>query len=140
MNQDRRSGGRRSKAARGGGGIAQLPWQEVRNTYPPMQILDEATGYLMAFGAAAALWCQQREGGSWHVQVSLAQTGQWLRSLGRVRDGLSAPKPDLKPYVETSDSGFGRLAALRHSAQLQRTPAAWLRPSMPPGCDPPVWP
>lgn len=106
----------------------------------PMQILDEATGYLMAFGAAAALWCQQREGGSWHVQVSLAQTGQWLRSLGRVRDGLSAPKPDLKPYVETSDSGFGRLAALRHSAQLQRTPAAWLRPSMPPGCDPPVWP
>jgi crotonobetainyl-CoA:carnitine CoA-transferase CaiB-like acyl-CoA transferase len=50
----------------------------------PMQILDEATGYLIAFGAAAALHRQQREGGSWHVQVSLAQTGQWLRSLGRV--------------------------------------------------------
>ncbi|HEX7865618.1 MAG TPA: CoA transferase [Variovorax sp.] len=106
----------------------------------PMQILDEATGYLIAFGAAAALWRQQREGGSWHVQVSLAQTGQWLRSLGRVPGGLSAPKPDLKPYVEASDSGFGKLAALRHSAQLQRTPAAWVRPSMPPGSDPPVWP
>ena len=106
----------------------------------PMQILDEATGYLIAFGAAAALWRQQREGGSWHVQVSLAQTGQWLRSLGRVQDGLSAAKPDLKPYVETSDSGFGRLAALRHSAQLQRTPAEWVRPSMPPGSDPPRWP
>jgi crotonobetainyl-CoA:carnitine CoA-transferase CaiB-like acyl-CoA transferase len=106
----------------------------------PMQILDEATGYLIAFGAAVALWRQQREGGSWHVQVSLAQTGQWLRGLGRVQDGLSAPKPDLKPYVETSNSGFGRLAALRHSAQLQRTPAAWLRPSMPPGSDPPLWP
>ncbi|KQW54073.1 CoA transferase [Variovorax sp. Root411] len=106
----------------------------------PMQILDEATGYLIALGAAAALWRQRQEGGSWHVQVSLAQTGHWLRGLGRVPDGLSAPKPDLQPYVETSDSGFGRLAALRHSAQLQRTPAAWVRPSMPPGSHPPVWP
>src|SRR5690606_12386961 len=31
----------------------------------PMQILDQASGFLMAFGAAAALWRQQREGGSW---------------------------------------------------------------------------
>ncbi|EJL73391.1 CoA transferase [Variovorax sp. Varisp85] len=106
----------------------------------PMQILDEATGYLIAFGAAAALWRQQREGGSWHVQVSLAQTGQWLRGLGRVPNGLSIARPDIKPYVETSASGFGELAALRHSAQLPRTPAAWPRPSMPPGSDAPVWP
>ncbi|MFM9925092.1 CoA transferase [Variovorax sp. H27-G14] len=106
----------------------------------PMQILDEATGYLIAFGAAAALRRQQQEGGSWHVQVSLAQTGQWLRGLGRVPGGLSIAKPDLKPYVETSASGFGELAALRHSAQLSRTPGAWPRPSMPPGSHPPVWP
>ncbi|MET0543163.1 MAG: CoA transferase [Variovorax sp.] len=106
----------------------------------PMQILDEATGYLMAFGAAAAMARQQREGGSWHVQVSLAQTGQWLRSLGRVPDGLSAAAPDLLAQVETTDSGFGRLAALRHSARLSRTPARWTRPSMPPGSHPPTWP
>ena len=106
----------------------------------PMQILDEATGYLIAFGTAAALWRQQQEGGSWHVQVSLAQTGQWLRSLGRVPGGLSTARPDLQPWVETTDSGFGKLAALRHGAQLSRTPAAWLRASMPPGSHPPVWP
>jgi trimethylamine--corrinoid protein Co-methyltransferase len=41
MVQDRRGGGRRSRAARGGGGIPQLPWQPVRNTYPPMQLFDE---------------------------------------------------------------------------------------------------
>ncbi|HHY50956.1 MAG TPA: trimethylamine methyltransferase family protein, partial [Alphaproteobacteria bacterium] len=41
MNQDRRGGGRRSRIARGGSGIPQLPWQEVRNPYAPMQILDE---------------------------------------------------------------------------------------------------
>ncbi len=41
MTQDRRSGGRRTKMARGGGGIAQLPWESVRNPYPPMRMLDE---------------------------------------------------------------------------------------------------
>lgn len=109
----------------------------------PMQILDQATGYLMAMGAAAALWRQQREGGSWQVQVSLAQTGHWLRGLGRVAGGLQAVALDKKsflPYLETSSSGFGELTALRHSAQLSRTPAAWPRPAMPPGSHPPRWP
>ena len=106
----------------------------------PMQILDEATGYLLAFGAVAALVRQQREGGSWHVQVSLAQTGQWLRSLGRIDGGLATARPDLQPFLEASDSGFGRLLAVRHSAQLARTPAGWSRPSMPPGSHPPDWP
>ncbi|AZO14158.1 methyltransferase [Mesorhizobium sp. M2A.F.Ca.ET.043.05.1.1] len=41
MSQDRRGGGRRSRLGRSGGGIAQLPWQSVRNPYPPMQLLDE---------------------------------------------------------------------------------------------------
>jgi crotonobetainyl-CoA:carnitine CoA-transferase CaiB-like acyl-CoA transferase len=106
----------------------------------PMQILDEATGYLMAFGAAAALWHQQREGGSWHVQVSLAQTGHWLRGLGRVPGGLAVARPDIAPFVDTVDSGFGRLSAVRHSARLARTPAGWPRPSMPPGSHAASWP
>jgi crotonobetainyl-CoA:carnitine CoA-transferase CaiB-like acyl-CoA transferase len=105
----------------------------------PMQILDEATGYLIAFGAAAALARQQREGGSWHVQVSLAQTGCWLRGLGRVENGFSARPPSLEPWLEISASGFGELRGVRHSAQLSRTPAAWTRPSMPPGSAPPRW-
>lgn len=41
MTQDRRAGGRKSKAGRGGGGIPQLPWTRVLNPYPPMQILSE---------------------------------------------------------------------------------------------------
>jgi crotonobetainyl-CoA:carnitine CoA-transferase CaiB-like acyl-CoA transferase len=99
----------------------------------PMQILDQATGYLIAFGAAAALRRQQLEGGSWLVRVSLAQTGHWLRGLGRVAGGFSAGKPELGPYLETSASGFGELTAVRHAALLSRTPAGWARPSRPPG-------
>lgn len=105
----------------------------------PMQILDEATGYLMAMGASAALRRQQLEGGSWHVQVSLAQTGQWLRSLGRVAGGFQVGKPDVQACTEVTPSGFGKLQAVRHSARLERTPARWVRPSMPPGTDPPRW-
>jgi len=108
----------------------------------PMQILDEATGFLIAFGAAAALWRQQQEGGSWLVRVSLAQTAHWLRGLGRVQ--LTAAeqnaRPDIEPFLVTTTSGFGQLRALRHSAQLSRTPAAWTRPSVPPGSHPPAWP
>src|SRR6266576_1706788 len=78
----------------------------------PAQILDHATGYLMAFGAMMARIRQSREGGSWHVRVSLAQTGRWLWNLGRLRDGFKAE--DLKrdavsPFVEEVPSGFGRL-------------------------------
>lgn len=105
----------------------------------PMQILDQATGYLIAMGAAAALWRQQREGGSWHVQVSLAQTANWLRSLGRVEGGVLTGKPDLKPFLERSASGFGDLLAIRHSAQLARTPAGYARPSVAPGTSFPCW-
>lgn len=105
----------------------------------PTQILDEASGFLIAMGASAALCRQQREGGSWHVQVSLAQTGHWLRGLGRVAGGFDATPPQREPYLETVASGFGELCTFRHSSQLSRTPAAWTLPSMPPGSSPPQW-
>src|SRR3954463_8783169 len=59
----------------------------------PAQMLDHATGYVMAFGAMMAKARQSREGGSWHVQVSLAQTGRWLWNLGRLAGAMK--KADL---------------------------------------------
>ena len=111
----------------------------------PMQILDYAAGHLLAFGIQAALWRQATQGGSWQVQVSLVDVGHWLRSLGRLADGLSAIAPSLQPYLEDSPCGFGpeghaTLRALRHAAHFSRTPVSALRPSMPPGSHPPVWP
>ncbi len=106
----------------------------------PMQILDHATGYLMAFGASAAKVRQLQEGGSWLVRVSLAQTAHWLRGLGRVAAGFAVTPPDRQAYLQTYASGFGELVAVRHSAHLARTPAGWDRPSVPPGTSPPLWP
>jgi crotonobetainyl-CoA:carnitine CoA-transferase CaiB-like acyl-CoA transferase len=109
----------------------------------PAQMLDHCTGYMMAFGAMMAKARQSREGGSWHVRVSLAQTGRWLWNLGRVANGFTTE--DLKgetvqPFIEEIASGFGPLRSVRHSAKLSKTPAFWDRPSMPLGSHPPQWP
>jgi crotonobetainyl-CoA:carnitine CoA-transferase CaiB-like acyl-CoA transferase len=109
----------------------------------PAQMLDHATGYLMAFGAMMAKARQSREGGSWHVRVSLARTGHWLWNLGRIADGLATG--DLKadavmPFIEEVPSGFGPLRSVAHSAILSKTPAFWARPAMPLGTHPPRWP
>src|SRR6266566_10119184 len=109
----------------------------------PAQMLDHATGCMMAFGAMMAKARQSREGGSWHVRVSLAQTGRWLWNLGRVTDGLKTE--DLKgeavrSFIEDMPSGFGPLRSVRHAAALSKTPAFWARPAMPLGSHPPQWP
>ena len=109
----------------------------------PMQVLDHATGYFMAFGAMTALARRTREGGSWHVRVSLAQTGHWVRNLGRVENGLACPDPkleDVRDLLEEGDSGFGRLTFVRHAARLSETPPHWSRPSVPLGTHRPEWP
>jgi crotonobetainyl-CoA:carnitine CoA-transferase CaiB-like acyl-CoA transferase len=109
----------------------------------PAQMLDHATGYLMAFGAMMAKARQSREGGSWHVRVSLAQTGRWLWNLGRVADGFKTEDlkgETVKPFIEDIPSGFGPLRSVRHSAAQSQTPAFWARPAMPLGSHPPQWP
>jgi crotonobetainyl-CoA:carnitine CoA-transferase CaiB-like acyl-CoA transferase len=102
----------------------------------PMQILDCAAGHLLAFGAQAALWRQAWEGGSWQAQVSLAGVVHWLRSLGRVPDGLTTQRPAVEPYLMSEASGFGELVVLQHAARFSETPAGWVRPPMPPGSHP----
>jgi crotonobetainyl-CoA:carnitine CoA-transferase CaiB-like acyl-CoA transferase len=109
----------------------------------PAQMLDHATGYLMAFGAMMAKARQSQEGGSWHVRVSLAQTGRWLWNLGRVADGFKTTDlkaDEISPFIEATPSGFGPLRSVSHSAVLSKTPAFWARQAMPLGSHPPQWP
>jgi crotonobetainyl-CoA:carnitine CoA-transferase CaiB-like acyl-CoA transferase len=108
----------------------------------PAQVLDHATGYLLAFAVMAALKRRVEEGGSWHVRVSLAQTGHWLRQLGRI-DGATRPDPkfgEVTDCLEETASGFGRLTAVRHAAHMSGTAPRWARPSVPLGAQAPAWP
>ena len=109
----------------------------------PAQMLDHATGYLMALAAMMAKARQAREGGSWHVRVSLAQTGRWIWNLGRLADGLKAPDLSAeaaRPFMQELPSGFGPTLAVSHAAKLSKTPAFWARPAVPLGTNKAEWP
>ena len=74
----------------------------------------------MAFGVMMALLRKAREGGSWHVRVSLAQTGHWLKGLGPAAStALPAPDPkqaDIADLLDEMDTPLGRLTFVRHAA------------------------
>ncbi|MCX4153456.1 MULTISPECIES: CoA transferase [Paraburkholderia] len=99
-------------------------WDEPKHL--PCQALDHATGYLAAFGAMAALARRATEGGSWHVRVSLAQTGRWLQSFGLLPDGWKAPDvsiDDVRDCLGTVQSAFGRVLGVLPAERLEETPA-----------------
>src|SRR5215468_729511 len=112
----------------------------------PVSAIDYLTGYLMAFGAMVALARRTREGGSWLVRISLAQTGRWLVGRGQVpEDELKdVPKEftpvELARWSIASDTPVGRLRHLEPVVRLSETPPRWARPSVPLGYHEPVWP
>ncbi len=112
----------------------------------PAQALDHVTGYLAAFGAIIALARRAREGGSWLVRLSLAQTGHWVKGLGRLDigvDGRTLPDPtaaDVADLLTESESPFGRLTHVVPPIGLSETPMRWTRPVVPLGTHPPAWP
>ena len=69
----------------------------------PVSAIDYLTGYLMAFGAMVALARRVREGGSWLVRISLAQTGRWLVGRGQVPEAKleDVPKEFTRPELVT---------------------------------------
>jgi crotonobetainyl-CoA:carnitine CoA-transferase CaiB-like acyl-CoA transferase len=108
----------------------------------PCQALDHASGFLIAFGALAALLRRAEQGGSWLVRVSLAGTGRWLRGLGRLPHGLAAPAPaeaEIEALLEESASGFGRLRAIRHGGRIEGAPPRYALPSVRLGTHPAIW-
>lgn len=96
------------------------------------QALDHAAGYFLAAGIMAALYKQATEGGSWEVNVSLAGTMKYLRSLGQYegRSGFDTKdytcSEDVPPeYLETRETGFGQMTAVRHSASIEGLQVGW---------------
>ncbi len=112
----------------------------------PVSAIDYLTGYLMAFGAMVALARRTREGGSWLVRISLAQTGRWLVGRGQVPEAelKDVPKEftpaELERWSMTSDTPVGRLRHLGPVLRLSETAPRWARPSVPLGYNEPVWP
>ncbi|QQC65580.1 CoA transferase [Paraburkholderia ginsengisoli] len=126
-------------------GIAFTERQAARCAEPkhlPCQALDHATGYLAAFGAMVALTRRAIEGGSWHVRVSLAQTGRWLQSFGQIADGWQLPDltlDDVRDCVATVQSEFGRVLAVQPAEEMEQTPAFYALPPTRVGAHEATW-
>lgn len=123
-----------------------FPGAEPGPQFYPVSAIDYLTGYLMAFGAMVALARRVREGGSWLVRASLAQTGRWLVDQGQVPEATLAGVPEeftpeeIKGWSTASDVPAGRLSHLAPAVQLSETKPRWTRPTVPLGYHDPVWP
>jgi hypothetical protein len=100
----------------------------------PAQALDHATGHLIAATVMRAVTRQREEGGSWHGELSLAQTARWLLDAPRVAVEHAAPEVDPQPYLVDLPSPSG-------TATLLRPPGSptWTRGPVPAGHDPAEW-
>jgi hypothetical protein len=100
----------------------------------PCQLLDHATGYLLATGILRARRRQRDDGGTWTVRASLARTAAWLADRPRV-EALDTPEPtadDVAPWLETSASPWGDAVHVRPPGAIgDRTPRYGRPPSRP---------
>ena len=123
-----------------------FPGAEPGPQFYPVSAIDYLTGYLMAYGALTALARRAREGGSWLVRLSLAQTGRWLVGQGQVPEADLADVPaefspeEIVSWCTESDVPGGRLKHLAPTLALSETQPYWARPSVPLGYHEPVWP
>lgn len=108
----------------------------------PAAACDYVTGYLAAAGAAAALLRRIREGGSWHVQVSLSATAMWLQGLGKL-DAARVPSGwspvGLDQYLKSCETAGGTLDYLGPVVRMSKTPPQWRNPPPMAGADEASW-
>ena len=123
-----------------------FPGAEPGPQFYPVSAIDYLTGYLMAFGAMVALARRAREGGSWLVRISLAQTGRWLVGRGQVPEAAAQGRAEGIHRRRARHAGRSRATrrsagcAISRRVQLSETPPRWARPSVPLGYHEPVWP
>ncbi|MCB1511121.1 MAG: CoA transferase [Hyphomicrobiaceae bacterium] len=108
----------------------------------PAAACDYTTGYLGAYGVLLALARRAREGGSYHVRVSLCQSGMFI-----YRQGSTAfPSADMDLSAEELDAlriesqtTYGPLRHLGPVLKLSETPPHWERPTPKLGGFAPAW-
>jgi crotonobetainyl-CoA:carnitine CoA-transferase CaiB-like acyl-CoA transferase len=96
----------------------------------PCQLLDHATGYLIAAGALASLARRARTGDATHVSVSLAGTARWLLEQG-IKPARQSAGDDPKRQADTYRTALGNgWSGISPPGQLDGHPLSW--PHLPP--------
>jgi len=104
---------------------------------------DYIAGYLGASGIIAALRRRAKEGGSYHVRISLTRAAMWYQSLGRFASTDFVPGPDqvmVPPETITRQTPYGEIHRLAPQVKLSKTPGRWRDPLVAVrGGDRPLW-
>lgn len=108
----------------------------------PAAACDYTTGYLGAYGILLALARRAKEGGSYHVRVSLCQSGMFVYRQGKteaVDPDIGLSDAELDTMRITSHPAYGPLRHLGPILQMSETQPHWTRPSPVLGGDKPEW-
>ncbi len=115
---------------------------EDKPTLLPIPACDYTTGYLGAYGTLLALARRAVEGGSYHVKVSLCQSGMFLQRQGRV----DYPEAEMghrgEEYTSlqmASDTAYGPIRHLAPVLKFSESKPGWSRPSPALGSDRAQW-
>jgi len=116
----------------------------VMPAFPPTLVInDYIAGYLGAAGVMAALRRRAKDGGSYHVRVSLTRAAMWYQSLGTFAHTDFAPTPAqvmIPPETITRQTAYGEIHRLAPLAKLSVTPGRWRDPLVAVrGGDKPEW-
>lgn len=112
--------------------------------FPPTLVInDYIAGYLGPSGVLAALRRRAKEGGSYHVRVSLTRAAMWYQSLGMFDRTDFVPGPNqimVPPETIVRATPYGEIQRLAPLVKLSKTPGRWRDPLVAVrGGDRPVW-
>jgi crotonobetainyl-CoA:carnitine CoA-transferase CaiB-like acyl-CoA transferase len=114
----------------------EAEYDQVKLT-PPGILTDGIVGFLGAGAVAAALARRAREGGSYHIKLSLSQAAAWIQGLGR-QPRRTAADPG-RPRTLYMESPFGTLEYVAPALRYSDTPGYFDKPPVPVGSSPPEW-
>jgi crotonobetainyl-CoA:carnitine CoA-transferase CaiB-like acyl-CoA transferase len=101
---------------------------------------DYVTASFATYGVLEALQRRAKEGGSWHVQVSLTQTSMWFARLGLLQDVSHEQNIGVvDDFLETHDTPYGEMAHLAPVLQMSDTQPYWAFGTRPLGSDVAEW-
>jgi crotonobetainyl-CoA:carnitine CoA-transferase CaiB-like acyl-CoA transferase len=146
-------------------GVAMVEGINGKPAMPPTSLInDYVTGYMGAAGATAALVRRAKEGGSYHVTVSLARNAMWYLTLGLIPleersfavnpyQHLDTLKPSDLPAINAAikqrlldpdaiirDTPLGQVRRLAPAVTYSETPGLWDDPILVPmGSSSPEW-
>ena len=116
--------------------------QGVPRFSPVFYLNDLLTAHLASAGMMSALARRAREGGSYHVRVSLARSAMWVQELGLLPPEAYSQSPEKDEYparLRTFSSVYGPITELEPSIRSPQLPCTGTQLLSPFGADPALW-